>query len=50
MEDQSMLGPRPCFDFAQHERCFGRAPLEHLILSEVEGRGGAHQSNNKGAA
>jgi len=46
MTELTLPGPRSRFDFAQHERSF----LEHLILSEVEGRGGAHQTKFEGAA
>ncbi len=49
MTELTLPRPRSCFDFAQHERSFGREILEHLILSEVEGRGGAHQIKFEGA-
>ncbi len=50
MQRLCLHSPRECFDFAQHERSTGHETLEHLILSEVEGRGRAHQTNDEGAA
>lgn len=37
MTQNVILGPRSCFDFAQHERSFRAKSAQHLILSEVEG-------------
>jgi|GEM_PF-6750811 len=50
MMEFTLLGPRSCFDVAQHERSFGHKTRQHLILSDVEGRGGAHQTKYEGAA
>ena len=43
-----LLGPRSCFDFAQHERSFRAKTAQHLILSEVEGRGVAQELTEQG--